>query len=198
MKTFTILVDMDETLENLGVVWVDELNRRHGISVRYDDITEWDMTKFFPSLSRNEVFAPLHDENVWKRVEPLPGAQEAVKTMKEDGHDVVVVTASHPDTVKWKYDWLDRYFPSIKYRDIVFASRKQLVKGDFLIDDAPHNLFGGQYTPIMFSAPHNRAWMPTTSAELNYFKVSGWPDTTRLIRIFAKIPNLETYLWTKA
>lgn len=186
MKQYTILVDMDETLENLGVVWVDELNRRHGTSVIYDEITEWDMTKFFPSLSRNEVFAPLRDENIWKRVEPLPGAQEAVKTMKEDGHDVIVVTASHPDTVKWKYDWLDRYFPSIKYRDIIFASRKQLVKGDFLIDDAPHNLFGGPYIPIMFSAPHNRAWKPQKMSEFNCYKTDDWPDTTKLIRYLAK------------
>ena len=197
MKTFTILVDMDEVLENLGDVWVDELNKRHGLSMTPDDITEWDIAKFYPMLSRTKVFAPLHDESVWKRVEPLPGAQEAVKTMKEDGHDVVVVTASHPDTVKWKYDWLAKYFPDIPYRDIVFTARKQLVKGDFLIDDAPHNLFGGQYTPIMFSTPHNRSWVPTTSAELNYFKVSNWPDTTRLIRSLAEIANLETNLWTK-
>lgn len=186
MKTFTILVDMDNVLENLDAVWVDELNKRHGLSMTPDDITEWDMAKFYPTLSRTQVFAPLHDESVWKRVEPLPGAQEAVKAMKEDGHDVVVVTASHPDTVKWKYDWLAKYFSAIPYRDIVFTARKQLVRGDFLVDDAPHNLFGGSYIPIMFAAAHNRTWMPKKIEEFNCFQTEDWNDTLRLIRYYAE------------
>ncbi len=32
---------------------------------------------------------------------------------------------------------------------------KQLVKGDILIDDNPHNLVGGEYIPILFDRPHN-------------------------------------------
>lgn len=186
MRQYTILVDMDEVLENLGDVWIDELNQWHGTSVRHEDITEWDMTKFFPMLSRNQVFAPLHDEATWKRVEPLPGAQECVRILKADGHDVVVVSASHPDTVKWKYEWLARYFPNIPYKDIVFCSRKQLVKGDFLIDDAPHNLFGGTYMPIMFAAPHNRAWKPHKLEEFNCYRTDDWYDTLRLIRYIAE------------
>lgn len=191
MKTFQILVDMDNVLENLGDVWVDELNKRHGLSMTPDDITEWDMAKFYPMLSRDEVFAPLHDESTWFRVEPLPGAQDAIESLKADGHDIVVVTASHPDTVKWKYDWLYRHFPSIKYRDIILASRKQLVTGDYLIDDAPHNLFGGQYTPILFSSPHNRSWKPRKLKEYNCFCVDDWEDTLRLIRNFAETADRE-------
>lgn len=191
MKTFRILIDMDNVLENLGDVWVDELNKRHGLSMTPEDITEWDMAKFYPTLTRNEVFAPLHDESTWLRVEPLPGAQEAVNTLKADGHDLVIVTASHPDTVKWKYDWLARHFPSIKYKDIIFASRKQLVTGDYLIDDAPHNLFGGLYVPILFTSPHNRAWKPRRLCEYNCYRTDDWMDTLRLIRHLADLPEEE-------
>lgn len=187
MKKFTVLVDMDNVLENLGDVWVDELNKRHGLSMTHDDIKDWNMAKFYPSLSRTQVFAPLHDKHVWERVEPLPGAEEAIASLKADGHDIVVVTASHPDTVKWKYDWLERYFPSIRYNDIIFSARKQLVCGDFLIDDAPHNLFGGKYTPIMFRAPHNLAWKPKKLSEYNLFRVDDWKDAERLIKSLSEI-----------
>lgn len=185
MKTFTILVDMDNVLENLDVVWVDELNKRHGLRMTPDDITEWDMSKFYPGLKRDEVFAPLHDEAVWKRVEPLPYAQEAVSGLKKDGHDVIVVTASHPDTVKYKYDWLERYFPEIRYKDIIFCARKQQVLGNFLIDDAPHNLFGGLYTPILFCAPHNKAWEPSKPGEYHCWRAKDWHETENLIRAIA-------------
>ena len=182
MKTFTILIDMDNVLENLGDVWVDELNKRHGLHMTHDDITEWDMSKFYPGLKRHEIFAPLHDKELWDRVEPLPNAQVVVRSMIAEGHDVVVVTAAHPDTVKYKYDWLAKYFPEIKYNDIVFCARKQLVRGDFLIDDAPHNLFGGTYVPVMFAAPHNRTWKPEHIWEYNLYCVENWIETEKLIR----------------
>lgn len=194
MKTFRILVDMDNVLENLGDVWVDELNKRHGFTMTHDDITEWNMEKFYPTLSRTKVFAPLHDEAIWRRVEPLPGAQDSVSKLQRDGHEIIVVTAAHPDTVKWKYEWLSKYFPKIAYRDIVFCTRKQLIRGDFLIDDAPHNLFGGVYIPIMFAAPHNRTWNPQTLEEYNVYRTDDWLDTERLIEYlaeFAGTMNLE-------
>lgn len=190
MKKFRILVDMDNVLENLGDVWVDELNKRHGFTMTHEDITEWDVAKFYPTLSRTQVFAPLHQESTWKRIEPLPGAQDAVARLQKDGHEVIVVTAAHPDTVKWKYDWLSKHFPKIAFRDIVFCTKKQLIRGDFLIDDAPHNLFGGVYTPIMFAAPHNRQWKPKTLAEFNVYCTEDWPDTERLIVYLAELAEM--------
>jgi len=186
MKQFKILVDMDNVLENLGEVWVDELNKRHGLSMTEDDITEWDMAKFYPTLKRGEVFAPLHERDTWKRISPLPGAQESVRRLKADGHEIIVITAAHPDTVKYKYDWLAEYFPEIRYNDIIFAARKQLVRGDFLVDDAPHNLFGGVYAPVMFAAPHNRTWEPKTIEECYCFRTENWSETENLIRNFAE------------
>lgn len=191
MKKFTILVDMDDTLENLSDVWINELNQRHGLSVKPEDITDWNIAQFFPTLSRNKVYEPLHEESTWKRLEPLPGAQESIKRLSADGHDIIILTSAHPDTVKWKFEWISQYFPEISIGNIVFCSRKQLVRGDFLIDDGPHNLFGGVYTPIMFSAPHNRGWKPKTLAEYNVYCTDDWPDTERLIRYLAEFMNLE-------
>lgn len=191
MKKFTILVDMDNVLDNLGDVWVGELSKRHGLSITHDDITEWDMTKFFPTLSRTKVYEPLHEEAVWKSVEPLPGAQDAISRLQRDGHEIIVVTSSHPDTMKWKCDWLAKHFPKIAYKNIIFCTKKQLVRGDYLIDDGPHNLFGGVYIPIMFAAPHNRTWKPQTLAEYNVYRTDDWPDTERLIRYLAEFMNLE-------
>ncbi len=52
----TILVDADGVLENLSEAWVEYLNDRYGTSVKYDEVRDWDMTKAFPSLSREQVY----------------------------------------------------------------------------------------------------------------------------------------------
>ena len=78
MNKLTVLVDMDNTLENLCETWVEYLNERHGTNVHIDDVKEWDMTKAFPTLSKTELFAPLYEEELWKRVKPLPDSVEYV------------------------------------------------------------------------------------------------------------------------
>ena len=51
MKQLTILVDFDQTLNNLNEAWVAYLNERHGTTVKTDDIKCWDITKAFPTLT---------------------------------------------------------------------------------------------------------------------------------------------------
>lgn len=112
MKTLTILVDMDDTLENLCEKWVDYLNDKHGTDVKYSDITDWDMSKAFPTIDKELMYEPLFDKALWERVTPLPGAVERVQQLINDGHKVVVVTASHQDTVSLKLNAvLFKYFP---------------------------------------------------------------------------------------
>lgn len=38
MNKLTVLVDMDDTLENLCATWVEYLNERHGTNVHIDDV----------------------------------------------------------------------------------------------------------------------------------------------------------------
>ncbi len=51
----TLLVDMDDTIENLLPAWAEWLNKKRGTSIKADDITGWDVQKFFPSLTKDEV-----------------------------------------------------------------------------------------------------------------------------------------------
>lgn len=159
MRKCTILVDMDDVLENLCEVWVSALNDRYQTDVRAEQITEWDLGKAFPTLTKEQICAPLCEEAFWKRVTPLPGAVEYVGKLILDGHKVVVVTASHPDTIPLKLKHvLFRYFPFFTYEDVIVTSQKQRILGDILIDDAPHNLEGGNYAKLLMNAPHNRSF----------------------------------------
>jgi len=181
MKALTVLVDMDDVLENLCDTWLSVLNERHGTSVGVEDIQEWDITKFFPSLTRKEVFRPLEEKDTWIRVKPCQGACEYTKKMIEDGHRVIVVTASNPGSkaVSYKFKYvLFKYFPHFSYKDVVIATQKQLIKGDVLIDDNPANLENADYFGILVNRPHNRNYK-IQSGRMK--RADTWDEIYRLI-----------------
>lgn len=184
MQRLTILVDMDDTLENLCETWVEFLNETHGTTVHKDDIHDWDMSKAFPTIENQQVYDPLFNENMWKRVTPLPGAVEYLKRLIDDGHKVVIVTASHQNTVAMKLNnVLFRYFPYLTTSDVIITSQKQLVRGDVLVDDAPHNHIGGQYLKILMDSPHNREF---DAQRFGMVRVYSWLEVYDTIRQFAE------------
>jgi 5'(3')-deoxyribonucleotidase len=156
-RPYIILSDVDGVLEQLVPPWVSALNEKYHRDVKVDDIVDWDITKFFPGLSKTQVFSPIHTKKFWDELKPREDALEYVKKFVENGDRVVLVTSAHPDTIAYKWQWINRYFPFISFKDIVIASNKQLIMGDFLIDDAIHNLEGGKYIGLLFSANHNKS-----------------------------------------
>lgn len=185
MKQLTVLVDFDQTLNNLNDAWVAYLNERHGTNVKPDDIECWDMTKAFPTLTSNEVFKPLFEEELWERVTPLPKAYDNICKLKYDGHKIYVVTTSNPMTLPIKLKKvLFKYFPFFTYNDVIITSHKQLIIGDVLVDDAPHNLQGDTtYAKILISAPHNKSF---DERNIGAIRAKDWDEIYELITNIAK------------
>lgn len=155
----TVLVDVDEVLIDLLFAWCKSLNNTHGLYVKPEEITDWDITKFFPTLTKEQVFEPLHTDHFWKTVEPKDEAVKYVKQLIDDGFNVYLCTTTDYRNVKPKYEYIIlKHFPFISWRQVIVASRKQMIKADFLIDDGVHNHEGGDYIKILVSAPHNRGY----------------------------------------
>lgn len=181
----TILIDMDDVLENLSSAWVNMLNKRYGTRVKREDLTDWDMSQFFPELTPDQVYGVLQDEELWETVEPLPGAVDGVRWLIEQGHDVYVVTSSYYKTIRPKVDLvLKKYFPFIKDDKLIIASTKQMIKGDVLIDDGVHNLICGTYEKILMDAPYNRSF---PAEDYGMYRACGWPDILRFVRTIYKL-----------
>lgn len=156
MRQLTILIDMDDVIEQLLHAWISYLNDKHNLDVKMSDVTSYDMRETFTSLTEEEIFAPLSLECFWETVKPVPGAVDTIRKLIEDGHNVYIVTASAPHTIKIKLEKvLFKYFPFISYKNVIVAHKKQMIKGDVLIDDAPFNLVGGDYRKLLMDSPHN-------------------------------------------
>lgn len=172
-----ILTDLDDTMWNLVECWVEILNERYGTSVRTEDVTEWNISPFFPELSRDSVYSILNDDELWARVTPFEGCAEALTKLKDAGHTICVVTATNPRRCNAKIDRMLKLFPMIDKNDVIITHHKQMVKGDILIDDYPPNLLGGEYAGVLFDAPHNRSF--NTGSIIK--RVHGWDEVVKYV-----------------
>ena len=179
MKKLTVLIDMDDVLEDLLPAWVEYLNEKYNCAVRPSNITGWTMADFFPDVPRQSVYDALLDDKLWRRACPKQGAQEYVQRLVDDGHQVFVVTASHYKTVPIKMeDILFKYFPYLTWDNVIITSRKQMIRGDVLVDDGTHNLTGGEYRAILMDAPHNRSF---DEKAIGAVRAMDWNDVYRFI-----------------
>ena len=174
MKNLTILVDMDDTIENLLDSWLHFLNVEYGYHVTPDDITSWYIDEAYPELTQWQVYAPLFTKKLWKDVKPKWDAVKYLQMLKEDGHEIYITTSSNFKTIHTKVESvLHRYFPFIDDLHVIVATNKQMLRGDVMIDDAPHNLVNGEYDKILMNAPHNRSY----NAELyGMTRVNNWKE----------------------
>lgn len=81
MRKLTVLVDMDDTIEGLSLAWCQYLNWKYGTNVPYEAVNQWDVSKAFPTLTREQVYAPLLEDDFWDWVKPIDGAAEALQNV---------------------------------------------------------------------------------------------------------------------
>ena len=169
-----ILIDADDVLENMTESWINRINEKYGTSVKLADSREWDLSKAFPSLTREQVYGTEGDEEIYASLKPIEGAVEYTKRLISDGHELYIVTNTpyFAYAYKMKYALL-RYYPHIGEKRVIVTANKKMVKGDVLIDDGVHNLIGGDYRKILVSAPYNEDF----DAESNgVIRVKSWKD----------------------
>ena len=174
MNTTTILIDIDDVMNNLCEEWCNWLNEKYGCNVTYQQVTEWDMSKFFPQLAKDQVYEPLHNAALWDRLKPKPGAVEYIKRLIDDGHKVFLCTSTDYRNVQAKFERvIQRYFPYIRWSQVIVTSCKQMINADILIDDGVHNLEGGDYIKILMTAPHNKKYDEEANEML---RADNWED----------------------
>ena len=180
----TILVDMDDTIEQLLAEWIRSVNVKFGRSATVDEVKSWNVAAVYPGLSWEEVYMVTVEPGFWGRVEPIHGAAEGLQKLMADGHDVFIVTATYYESVPEKMkDLLFKYFPFISWDHVIITSRKQMIRGDVLIDDGVHNMEGGDYAKILVTAPHNTDY----DAEANgMIRVNNWDEILKAIERLEK------------
>ena len=181
-----ILIDVDDTIEDLIPAWVRWLNDHHNTYVDPDNIDCWEIYKHFPTLSVSQVYEPLYIDEFWETVKPKADAVNYVYQLFEDEYDLYLCTNSNLETIKRKKEHIiDTYFPYLKDK-IIIIQNKQMLKANFLIDDNPKNLLGGEYLKILFSCCHNKNLSEEDKRNM-YLITNSWKTIYESITDYASI-----------
>ena len=170
-----ILIDLDCVCNNLVEEWILYLNNKYNLNVKYEDITNYDITLAFPTLTKEQIIEPLISQCLVDKYKPIKDSQKYLKRLYEDGHEIRFVTASHYECMKNKCEWMLKYYPFIKYTDIWMIHDKQWIDADVLLDDCIDNLVNGKYLGVCYSQP----WNQTYNKKLT---INNWKEFYNLIK----------------
>ena len=79
--------------------------------------------------------------DLFGKMEPMPGAIEAVHKLAELYDVFILSTAPWKNPSAWsdKVTWVTKYFDDVFHKRMIITHRKDLVEGDYLIDDRGKN-----------------------------------------------------------
>lgn len=150
-----VAVDIDEVCAALMPEWIARYNRKYDDTLTPEQITSWDLSLLVKPTCGKHIFSFLTPD-IYDRVQPIPGALQAVESLRYAGHRVIFVTAGNADA---KRAWLVRHgflSKGWKQPDYFACFDKSLIRADVLIDDGPHNLATFPGECILIDQPHNR------------------------------------------
>ena len=154
---FTIVVDVDDVLNDLNRKTCEAFNRMYFTSMTEDDITSYDVYKCMQFEIANLYSALLYNNDVLKSLEPVEQSQWGIRYLVQQGFNVILATATKPSCFNTKVEWIKKNFPFIKTSDIVCVPSKNILKADVLIDDCPDQLISSLgCTRICFDKPWNK------------------------------------------
>lgn len=106
---------------------------------------------------------------VFARMEPMTGAVEAFQWLAEHFDTYILSTAPWNNPSAWsdKLEWVKRYLGDAAYKRLILSHHKDLLRGDYLIDDSDRDdilRFQGKH--IQIGEEPFKDW----TAVLDYFK----------------------------
>lgn len=116
------------------IVWID----MDGVIVDLGD----NFTKWFndhPNLSHKYKHCPDHIPGIFRDPNPIEGAVEAILKLNDsDLYDLHIATAApwgNPYASTDKRFWIEKHFGKLFHKKLTITHRKDLLIGDYLIDD---------------------------------------------------------------
>lgn len=97
----------------------------------------------FPEIAKKYGDEPDHIPGIFRNPKPIEGAIEAIKKLHESGkYELIIATSAswgNPYAASDKRFWIEEHFGDLFYKKMIITHRKDLLIGDYLIDDRDKN-----------------------------------------------------------
>ena len=158
-----VLLDMDEVIVDFVGGALAAFARKTGMMVPRVEVR--DVMKIgelctdkFGSSPDPWLHTVMSMVSFWEELEPVDGAIDGIRKLQKS-HDVLIVTAVNPmcpETYVGKLRGIQRNLPSFPIENYFPVRRKELVRGDVLVDDHPDFLLRFPGPTIVVDRPWNR------------------------------------------
>jgi len=180
MRRKRLLVDVDEVLCDFQTLVFELASKLFGKKVPQDT---WDIFDSFSKRERTDLFQAMAQPGYCTALQPLPGAREAIRELRNHVDVYVVTSPFHPSPtwVSERYTWLHEHF-DFKPSEVINTSSKFVVVGDAILDDRPDNV-----TDWLEAHPQKvgMLWhIPNTKAltELDHLRVHSWDQVIEKVK----------------
>lgn len=128
-------IDLDGVVADFDNGWMARYQQEFGTDPRTPEVV-WDGLHLNTHFGDMEAFWDwIHQREVFRNLDPIPGAVEALHKLAADGHDIVILTAKADRSIPQTLHWLaDVQLPT---REIHFIYDKHRVACDVYLDDSP-------------------------------------------------------------
>jgi len=150
-----IIIDMDEVIADPMGEMIRWHHEQYGA---VPDKTKMDGSwiKGFPEEHQAMIRGRLGEPGFFRHLPVMEDAVDVLRRLNEK-YEVFIVSAAmeFPNSLKDKYDWLMEHFPFFTWKQLALTGSKDLVSGDFMIDDHVRNLKGFKGKPYLYTSTHN-------------------------------------------
>ncbi|MED1204126.1 5' nucleotidase, NT5C type [Heyndrickxia acidicola] len=172
----TLLIDMDSVICDLMSVWHERYNRDYQDTLTVGKLKCWSSEKYVKPECGIKIYDYLKEPGLFLKLKALPNAIEVLERLKRD-YDLLIVTSSLSSAYSEKEQWVEENLPFIGKENLIFSHRKNMIVGDLLFDDAPHNLkaFASTgRTAVAMDYPYNR--------EVDVSRVRNWLEFEKFVK----------------
>jgi 5'-nucleotidase len=150
-KMRRILVDMDGVLADVYHRFFELHKGESGEPLSIQNIIGLKEEEAFPNQLKW-----VNTPGFFRNVPVMPGSRQGLMRLNDNFEVVVVSMATQfPKSLIDKQLWLAEHFPYIRWEQIIFCGRKDIINADIMIDDHSKNLDNFNGETIMYSQPHN-------------------------------------------
>ncbi|MGM7703170.1 5' nucleotidase, NT5C type [Pseudalkalibacillus sp. Hm43] len=174
----TLLIDMDSVIVDLMTEWHRRYNEDYDDNLSVEDLKCWQSEKYVKEACGKKIYEYLDQPGLFLNLEPFPNAIAVLERLSRT-YEILIVTSSRTYAYTEKEKWVEKHLPFIGARNLVFTHRKEMVVGDLLFDDAPHNLIAFSETgrkAVAMDYPYNR--------NVDVDRVGSWIEFETLIEKF--------------
>lgn len=165
-------VDVDNTVVDIGAHWQRYLCGRYEAKsevFQSDEKLPYNLTHAFNIPEGCDPFAFWRDPSLYEGLTPIEGSVEALRSLKEEGHQIFFISQMKGWHSKSKYYFIEKWFP---FKDaVIMTKEKWAIRPDIMIDD---NVIVLDSMPRTTKTYHYQTDYYLAASEREHILMSSW------------------------